>query len=92
MTIKAVPSLAITSLLLSASSLLLATISIVLGRQVNYLAYLSLFNAMAVGWLSLGAAALVVALVGTWKAQGRSTLLWVANAVAVFVVVLMFAD
>ena len=86
---RAIPPLAINSLLLSVGSLLLASISIELGRQVNYLTYLSFFNVMTVGILSMSAAALLVGLVGTWKTRGRSTSLWLANAVAVYVIALM---
>lgn len=87
-TMKITRSWAMASFLLSAGSLLLATVSIVLGQEVNYLDYLSLFNAMAAGMLSLSAAALLVGLVGTWKARGRSVLLWSADAVALMVAAL----
>jgi hypothetical protein len=82
------PSPAIVSLLFSAGSLLLATTSVVIGRQVNYLDHLALFNAMAAGMLSLSVAGLVAGLVGTWKARGRNALLWSANVVAAMVTAL----
>lgn len=74
------------SLLLSAGSLLLAFVSIAAGRRVNYLDHLGAFNAMAAAMLALGAAALVVGAVGTWKSRGRSASLWLADALAVLVV------
>ena len=80
------------SFLLSASSLLLASISIMLGKQVNYLAYLPFFNAMALLMVSLGIAALLLGLIGTWRTRGRSTLLWVANVVALLVLSLYVFD
>ncbi len=77
-------ALAFVSLLSSAASLLLAATSIVIGRQVDYLDHLPLFNAMAAGMLALVLAALLSGLAGTWKARGRGAWLWSANVVAVF--------
>lgn len=80
------------SFLLSASSLLLASISIILGQQVNYLDYLPFFSAMALLMVSLGIAALLMGLVGTWRMRGRSMPLWIANVVALLVLSLYIFD
>ncbi len=74
------------SLLLSAGSLFLALVNILLGRRVHYYDDLAAFNAMAAVMLALGVAALVIGLVGTWKARGRSAPLWMADALALLVV------
>ena len=79
------PTLLRTSLLLSASSLLLACTSIVLGGRVNYLDYLPAFNAMAATMLALCIAALTAAVVGMWKSRGRSITFWLAVVIAVLI-------
>ena len=80
------------SLALSAGSLLLATTSVLLGRRVNYLNYLPVFNAMAVGMLALCVGALAVGVVGTWKSRGRSPELWLADALSILVLGLFLFD
>lgn len=80
------------SLLLSAGSLFLALVSILLGRRVDYYDHLSAFNLMAAAMLSLGVAAFVVGLVGTWKARGRSVAFLAADVLALFVVGLYVFD
>jgi hypothetical protein len=76
------------SLLLSASSLSLATVSVLIGRRVDTIHHLGLFNAMAMAMLAFGAGALAAGLIGTWRARGRSAPLWLADAVASSVVAL----
>ena len=72
------------SLLPSTGSLLVALVSVILGRRVSYLDHLAAFNSMAM--LALGVAALVVGLVETWKSRGRSASAWLADLLAVVVV------
>ncbi|MEM9907568.1 MAG: hypothetical protein AAF921_21370 [Cyanobacteria bacterium P01_D01_bin.44] len=81
-----------TSLWLSASSLLLASVSLVLGQQVNYLNHLSFFNAMALGMVSLSIAALLIGLIGTWQTRGQSVTLWLANMLALVILGLYLFD
>ena len=73
------------SLLLSAGSLLVALVSTLLGRRVNYLDHLPLFNSMAATMLALGVAALAAGVAGTWKSRGRDATPWLADAIAVLV-------
>jgi hypothetical protein len=80
------------SLLLSAGSLLLGLVSMTLGRRVNYLDYLTLFNSMAAAMLALGAAALAAGVIGTWKSRGRSGVMWLASAIAVLILCLYLLD
>ncbi|MEM6435048.1 MAG: hypothetical protein AAF773_14530 [Cyanobacteria bacterium P01_D01_bin.115] len=80
------------SLLLSGISLLLASISIILGQQVNYLAHLAFFNAMALLMVSLGIAALLLGLIGLWRTRGQSKLMWFANICALLVLGLYLFD
>ena len=73
------------SFLLSATSLLLASVSLILGQQVNYLDYLSFFSAMALLMVASGIAALLMGVIGTWQTRGRSVPLWIANVVAILI-------
>ena len=80
------------SLLLSAGSLLLALVSITIGRRVNYLDHLTLFNLMAAAMLALGVAALAAGVVGTWKSRGRSAAMWLAIAIAILILLQYLLD
>ena len=80
------------SLALSVASLIVASVSLTLGRQINYLNYLPLFNALALLMLGLAIAALLLALFGIWRSRGRSIGVWLANGVAVFVLSLYAFD
>ena len=77
---------------MSASSLLLATVSLILGTHVDYLAYLPLFNTMALLMVALGIAALLLGLIGLWRTGGQNRLLWFANIVALLVLGLYVFD
>lgn len=80
------------SLLMSGSSLLLAAASIILSQQVDYLAYLPLFNTMALLMVALGLAALLLGVFGLWRIGGQNRLLWFANIVALLVLGLYVFD
>lgn len=80
------------SLLLSISSLLLASVSIILGNQVDYLAYLLFFNTMAWLMVSLSIAALLLGLIGIYRTRGQSRSLWFASIVALLVLGLYIFD
>ncbi|MBE9063936.1 hypothetical protein [cf. Phormidesmis sp. LEGE 11477] len=78
------------SFILSAASLTVAAISILLGQQVNYLNYLILFNSMAVLMLSLAIASLLLSIIGIWRQQGRSLWSWAAAGLALCVLLCVF--
>ncbi len=80
------------SLLLSAISLVLATISGLAGRRVNYLDYLQIFNAMAALMLATSVAAFAIGTIGTWKERGQGASLWLADVLAVAIVALFLFD
>ena len=73
------------SLVLTTCSLLLALINIQLGRRLNYLEHLLMFNTLAAGMLAFAAAALVVAGVALAKARGRGVSLWLPTVLAIVV-------
>lgn len=73
------------SLMLTASSFLLALVSIQLGRRLNHLEHLPMFNLLAAAMLVLVIAGLVVAFVPLVKTRGRGASLWLAAAVAIVV-------
>lgn len=70
------------SLALTTGSLLLGLANIGLGRRVNYLDYLPLFNSLALTILALAAAAVVVAAVPLVRSRGRGGSLWMAAILA----------
>ena len=80
------------SLVLTTGSLLLALVNILLGRRLNYLEHLPMFNTLAAGMLALVAAALVVAGVPLVKARRRSASLWLVAVLAGFVFGLYLLD
>ena len=71
------------SLALTTGSLLLGLANIGLGRRVNYLDHLLLFNLLAVTMLALAAGALIVAGVPLARARGRGGSLWLAATLAI---------
>ena len=70
------------SLALTTGSLLLGLANIGLGRRVNYLNHLTLFNSLALTMLALAAGALVVATVPLVRSRGRGASLWMAAMLA----------
>lgn len=70
------------SLMLTAGSFLLALVSIGLGRRLNYVEHLPVFNSLALAMLVLVSAALVVACVALVSKRGRSVSLWAAATMA----------
>lgn len=74
------------SLLLSTMSLLLALISVLLARRVDYVDHLALFNAMAAAMLALAIGGVAIGLFATWRARGRGVSPWLADALALLVV------
>jgi hypothetical protein len=70
---------------LTATSFVLAMVSIQLGRKLNYLDHLPVFNSLALVMLALVLSALVVAVVQLVKARERSASPWVAVTLALFV-------
>jgi len=73
------------SLLFTASSVLLAVISIQLGRRLNYLEHLPMFNVFAATMLGLVGVGLVAAIVPLFRARWRSPSLWLTAALAALV-------
>ena len=70
------------SLALTTGSLLLGLANIGLGRRVNYLDHLTLFNLLALTMLVLAASAVVVATVPLVRSRGRGASLWMAAILA----------
>jgi len=80
------------SLMLTTSSFVLGLVSIQLGRRLNYLEHLPMFNVLAAGMLVLVGAGLVVACVPLIMARGRSVPLWVASALAAVILASYLLD
>ena len=80
------------SLALTTCSLLLGLVNIQLGRRLNYLEHLPIFNSMAAAMLALVVAGLVVACVPLVRARGRSASLWLAAALAIVVLGSLLLD
>ncbi len=80
------------SFALSGTSLTLAVINVVLGRWVNYLEHLMLFNVMAMGMLGLAVIALVAGVIGTRIVRGREASLWIANGLATVLITVFLSD
>ena len=66
------------SLMLTTGSFLLGLVSIALGRRVNYLDHLPVFNMIALVMLALVVAAVTVACVALVRNRGRGASLWIA--------------
>jgi hypothetical protein len=75
-------SLTAGSLLLTATSILVAVVSAALASRVSYLDHLPLFNSMAAVMLALVGAAIVAAAVGVRRARWGRADGWGAFAVA----------
>ncbi len=73
------------SLLFTVASVCVALVSIQLGRRMNYLEHLPLFNALAVTMLGLVGVGFLVALVSLIKARGRNVSLWWVAVLAIVV-------
>lgn len=86
------PSATTKSFILSTASLTVAVSSMLLGQQVNYLNYLTLFNSMALLMLSFAIAALLLSIVGIWQQQGRSLWSWAASGLALCALLLYVFD
>jgi len=80
------------SVWLSAAAVLTGVTSILIGRRVNDIDHLALFNAMAIAILAFSAGAIGAGVAGIWRSRGRSPLLWFASALAVAVVALVLLD
>lgn len=80
------------SLMLSTTSLLLAVVSIQLGRRLSYLDHLATFNVMAMTMLALVAAGFALAIVPLVRARGRSVPLWLATALSTVVLGMFLLD
>lgn len=73
------------SLASTASSVLLAVISIQLGRRLNYAERLPMFNVFAASMPGLVGVGLVAAIVPLFRVRWRSPSLWVAAVFAALV-------
>ncbi len=73
------------SMMLSACSFLLALVSIQLGRRLNYIEHLPMFNSMAAVILALVCAGFVAALGALVKTQAKSPSSWLAVALALVI-------
>ena len=80
------------SLALSACSLLLALVSIQLGRRLRYLDHLPMFNAMAAVILALVGAGFVAAFASLVKTRAQSSSSWLAAAFALVILGLYLFD
>ncbi len=79
------------SLALTSASLSLAWISMWMGRRVNYLERLPLFNTLAAVMLSLAGAGLVIACLAIARGRGSASL-WVAAVLAASLIALLLVD
>ena len=71
----------------------LARLNIYLGTQVNYLDYLSLFNALTLTILACVGLAIIISIAGLWKARFKSIpLVLMSLASSVFLILLFMAD
>ena len=80
------------SFLFSAGSLVVALVSTTLGRRVNYLDYLTLFNVMAATMLALGVLGLAAGAIAAWKSRGRGATTWLAVGIATLIVAMFLLD
>jgi hypothetical protein len=70
------------SLSLTTCSFLLAIVSIQLGRRINYLDHLLLFNGLAITMLALVTVAIGVTFTALVRNRGRGFSLWLATGLA----------
>jgi hypothetical protein len=68
----------------------LARLNIYLGTQVNYLDYLSLFNAMTIAILISAGIAIFLSIAGLWRTRFRSVPLALMSLVSFVFLVLLF--
>ena len=72
---------------------MLVRLNIYLGTQVNYLDYLSLFNAMTIAILAFVSVAIVLGIAGLWKVRFKSVpLVLIGVASSVFMLLLFLTD
>jgi len=75
------------------ASIALTRLNIYLGTRVNYLNFLSLFNAMTIAILACVGIAIVLSLTGLWRSRFRSIPLMVTSlASSAFLVLLFLID
>jgi nitrate reductase gamma subunit len=68
-------------------------LNIYLGTQVNYLDYLSLFNALTIIILACVGVAIILGMVGLWKVRFRSVpLVLISLASSAFLILLFLID
>jgi hypothetical protein len=72
------------------SAYLLTQLNIYLGTRVNYLHYLSLFNALTVGILACTGIAILLGFIGLWRARFKSIPLALLSLASSIYLVLMF--
>jgi cytochrome bd-type quinol oxidase subunit 2 len=80
------------SLMLTTGSFLLGLISIALGRRVNYLDHLPVFNVLAAAMLVLVVVAVVVAFAALVRSRGRGASLWLAATMGTAVLGIYLLD
>ena len=68
----------------------LARLNIYLGTQMNYLDYLSLFNAMTIAMLASVGIAIFLSIAGLWRARFKSIPLALMSLVSFTFLVLLF--
>ena len=75
------------------SAIALTRLNIYLGTQVNYLHYLSLFNALTIGVLTCAVVAIMLSLAGLWRTRFKSIpLVLVGLASSAFLILLFLID
>ncbi|MFL7870000.1 MAG: hypothetical protein AB8I58_14315 [Anaerolineales bacterium] len=75
------------------SAIALTRLNIYLGTQVNYLHYLSLFNALVIGMLACAVTAIILSLAGLWRIRFKSIpLILVSLASSAFLILLFLID
>ena len=80
-------------LLSLASAIALARLNIYLGKQVDYLDYLSIFNMLTYGILLCAGIAILLGLAGLWRARFKSIPLALTSlASSAFLVLLFLID
>ena len=72
------------------ASIALARLNVYLGTQVNYLDYLSLFNALTIAMLLCGGIAIVMSVAGLWRARFRSIPLALMSLISSAFLILLF--